>query len=163
MRSRNNSDSAVTFREFVLFQNESSKRAHQELFSFEDDRYIISGGDIVGSLLAVIDREPDRIHISAGWEHLLRIALWTAARPLLSDVMILLKKAGTSDADFAPFMKSDIDDLFPWLYYGRRLDILRRICNAAKSKAEMKINRKGLRVYCHLVSGDTQKIVASSL
>jgi len=60
-------------------------------------------------------------------------------------------------------MKSEIRDLLPWLYYSRKFDILRRICNAARTKAEAKVGRKGLHIYCHLVSDESQRIIASSL
>jgi hypothetical protein len=40
---------------------------------------------------------------------------------------------------------------------------MRKICSAAKSKIESKIDSRKVLVYCHLVSDETGKIVASSL
>jgi len=67
------------------------------------------------------------------------------------------------EEELRPFSHSDINDIFPWLYYSNRFDILRKICNAAKSRIESKIDSRKVLVYCHLVSEGTNKIVASSL
>ena len=151
------------YREVVLVQHEISRRAHRELFSFDESRYIMSGGDIRESILALASQGVDKIHVAADWEHLLMIALWTPARPLSFDVMNLLRKSGAGDAELAPFRASDINDLFPWLFYGKKFEILRKICNAAKTKAESRISGRHLQVICHLVSDETLRIVASSL
>nr|MDA8078658.1 hypothetical protein [Nitrospiraceae bacterium] len=79
------------------------------------------------------------------------------------EVFSLMKRASVADAELAPFRDADINDIFPSLYYGRRFDILRKVCHAAKAKAEAKINRKNLLVYCHLASEDVARIVASNL
>jgi hypothetical protein len=91
------------------------------------------------------------------------IALWTTSRPLIFDVVSLLKKSGADDAELVPFKTCDINDLFPWLYYGKKFDILRKICNAAKTKTEARIGSKHLHVVCHMVADDSLRIVASSL
>jgi hypothetical protein len=147
----------------VLVQDEISQRAHRELFSFEDSRYVMSGEDIRESILSLAAQDVDKMHIAADWEHLLMIALWSPGSPLAFDVMSLLRKAGAADAELAPFRTSHINDLFPWLYYGRRFDILRKVCNAAKTKAESRITARHLQVISHLVSEETLRIVASSL
>jgi len=152
-----------TYREVVLVHHEISKQAHRELFSFDESRYVESGKDICESILALAAQSVDKMHIAADWEHLLMIALWTPARPVSFDVMSLLRRSGAGDAELAPFRTSDINDLFPWLYYGKKFDILRRICNAAKTKVESRISGKHLKVICHLVADETRRIVASSL
>lgn len=152
-----------TYREVVLVQHEISRQAHQELFSFDESRYVESGNDIRESILALAAQSVDKMHIAADWEHLLMIALWTPARPVSFDVMSLLRKSGAGDAELAPFRTADINDLFPWLYYGKKFDILRRICNAAKTKVESRISGRHLQIICHLVSDETRRIVASSL
>ncbi len=151
------------FREVVLSVNELAARAHRELYSFEDSRYIISGDDLPALILATAEKGADRLHIAADWENLLRVALWSSGTPLLFDVMNLLKRSGASEAELQPFLKAEISDLLPWLYYGGKFDILRRVCQAARTRAEAKVNRKGLHIYCHLVSGESQRIIASSL
>lgn len=150
-------------REVVISPNELSARAHKELYAFQDARYIMSGADLLASILSTAEQGADRLHISVDWENLLKIALWSSARPLLFDVIHLLKKSGAGETELQPFMKAEISDLLPWLYYGRKFDILRRICQAAKTKAEAKANRKGLHIYCHLVSDESRSIIASSL
>jgi len=150
-------------REVVISLNELSARAHQELYSFEDSCYIMIGSDLFASILSVAENCADRLHIATDWENLLRIALWSSEKPLLFDVISLLKKSGAAEAELQPFMRSEICDLLPWLYYGRKFDILRRICIAAKARAEGKVNRKGLHIYCHLVSDESRRIIASSL
>jgi len=151
------------YHEVVLVQHEVSKQAHQELFSFDDSRYVTSGSDILESILSLAAQGADKMHIAADWEHLLMISLWTPSTPPVFDVMSLLKKSGAGDAELAPFRTSDINDLFPWLYYGNKFDLLRKICNAAKARAESRMTRKHLHVICHLVAIDTIRIVASSL
>ncbi|MBI5847839.1 MAG: hypothetical protein HZB31_07820 [Nitrospirae bacterium] len=150
-------------REVVLAVNDLAAQAHKELYAFEASRYRISGTDLFASLLSVFEKGADRLHIVADWENLLRIALWSPGKPPLFDVLSLLKKSGAAEAELQPFGKAEISDLLPWLYYGRKFDILRRLCHAARSKAEAKANRKGMHVYCHLVSDESRCIIASSL
>ena len=137
--------------------------AHQELFRLNSRCYRLTGGDILTSVLSAVEEDTTKLHIAAGWESLLRVALWTPKRPLLHDVLGLLKKTGISEQELLPFQKADIADLFPWLYYGKRFETLRKLVNRAKSRAEAAVDRKLLLVYCHLVSEDTGRIVASSL
>jgi len=54
-------------------------------------------------------------------------------------------------------MHAHINDLFPWLYYSNRFDILRKICGIAKTRIESKIDSKTVLVYCHLVSEETAR------
>ena len=81
----------------------------------------------------------------------------------MGDAFFLLRNTGISREELLPFRDSDISDLFPWLYYGKRFDILRKICVAAKTNAERHIKNRDTRVHCHLSSVDTNRIVASSL
>lgn len=150
-------------REVVLSLNEHSAKAHRELYSSEHRLYIMSGDDLLASILSAAGKSADRLHIATDWENLLRIALWSSEKPRLFDVISLLKKSGATEADLKPFMKSEISDLLPWLYYAGKVDILRRICVAAKTRAEAVVDRKGLHIYCHLVSDESRRILASSL
>lgn len=154
---------ADAYRELVLAQHAGSKRVHQELFLFDDSRYIVAGNDILASILSLAEQGVDKMHIAADWEHLLMVALWIPSYPPVFDVLNLLRKHGVSDDELAPFGASDINDLFPWLYYGSKFDVLRKICNAAKAKAESRASRKHMHIVCHLVSEETSRIAASSL
>ncbi len=154
---------ADAYRELVLAQHAGSKRVHQELFLFDDSRYIVAGNDILASILSLAEQGVDKMHIVADWEHLLMVALWIPSHPPVFDVLNLLRKHGVSDDELAPFGASDINDLFPWLYYGSKFDVLRKICNAAKAKAESRASRKHMHIVCHLVSEETSRIAASSL
>jgi len=151
------------FREMVLSVSELAAGAHKELYAFEDSRYIMSGTDLLSMIISTAEKGADRLHIATDWENLLRTALWSSAALPLFDVITLLKKSGAAESELQPFMKSDISDFLPWLYYAGKFDILRRVCQAAKTKAEAKINRKGLHIYCHLVSEESRRIIASSL
>jgi hypothetical protein len=151
------------FGEVVICQNRVSMQAHKELFLFEDIRYVICGENFIDSMHSLAEKGPDRIHIAVDWENLLKTAFWTDSAPPMFEVLALLKRSGAAEGELVPFKKSDIADLFPWLYYGGKFDILRRICNSAKAKAEQKINRKSVRIYCHLVSEESMRIIASSL
>jgi len=129
----------------------------------DDSCYHLADGDFLGSVRAVITDDLSKLHIAAGWEPMLKVALWTSRRPPLHDVLMLLKKSGVSEAELSPFGNADINDLFPWLYYGKRLEVLRKIVNRAKAKAEAALGKKKLIVYCHLLAEDVGLIVASSL
>lgn len=161
--SKSTKKPADSYCEMVLVQQEVSKKVHQELFSFDDSRYVVAGNDILESILSLAEQGVDKIHITADWKHLLMIALWVPSQPPIFEVINLLKKHGSSDDELAPFMTADINDLFPWLYYGNKFDMLRKICNAAKAKAESQIRRKHLHIICHIVSEESARIVASSL
>lgn len=139
---------------------EAARKSHKALFSLGDECYFSASENVIGAILAVADQDLDRLHISADWKTILQVALWIPGEPAIYDVINLLRKAGATDDDVGPFKKSDVDHIFPWLYYNRRFDILKRICRAAKATAESRIDRK---VYCHLVSREEAKIVASSL
>ncbi len=152
-----------SYREMVLVQHDTAKKIHQELYSFDDGRYVTAGSDILESIRSLARQDVDKIHIAADWKRLLMIALWMHSQPPLFDVMCLLKKYGASEEELTPFRSSDINDFFPWLYYGSKSDILRKICNAAKAKAESQVGRKHLHITCHLVSEEPLRIVASSL
>ncbi len=152
-----------TFREVVLYQGEAAKRSHQNLFFLDDKCYCPVGESIVGSILSVDLDNVSKLHISAGWEAMLEVALWTKAKPHVHDVIVMLKKAGIGGDEIAPFNKSEVGDIFPWLYYGKRFDVLRRICNTAKTRIDSKLGRKNILVYCHLSMDDAGRIIASNL
>jgi hypothetical protein len=149
--------------EIVLYQGEAAKESHKQLFSLNDACYRSAGGDMIRTILAVDLNGVSRLHVSACWETMAALAVWTAGCPPIHDVLGLLKRAGVDEEELSPFVAAEVCDLFPWLYYGGRFDILRKVCNMAKAKIEANIGRKHLLVYCHLVSDETEKIVASNL
>lgn len=157
-----NRDNSV-FREIVIFQDEISRESHKTLFSLDDACYRQSSENIVETVLTVARSGLSRLHVSAGWENILKIAVWTCDRPMIHEVMALLRKTGLKEEDLTPFKHAHINDIFPWLYYGNRFDILRRICGTAKTRIESKIDSRTVLVYCHLVSEETAKIVASNI
>lgn len=163
MKTSVNKDGNDFFREIVVFQDEISRESHKVLFSLDDACYKQSCIDILDTILDVTQAGLSRLHISAGWENMLKIAVWACERPLIHEVIALIKKTGVSEEELRPFNDADINDIFPWLYYSNRFDILRKICNAAKSRIESKVDSRKALIYCHLVSDETGKIVASSL
>ena len=84
-------------------------------------------------------------------------------KPHMGDMFLLLRRAGIKAEELVPFRESELGDIFPWLYYGRRFDVLRRICQAAKVNAERYLRNNNARVHCHLVVEDIPAIIASSL
>lgn len=163
METLENKARSDVFREIVLTHDEASTKSHKALFSLDDSCYVVSGEKITDSILSAAKENINKLHISVNWENLLKVALWVSDKPAIHDVLTLIKKAGLTGEELLPFKNSDINDMLPWLYYGKRFDILRRICNAAKSKVEAKLWNKKTLVYCHLVSDESGKIVASSL
>lgn len=147
----------------VIFQDEISRKSHKTLFLLDDACYKQSCRNIVDTIAEVAQAGLCKLHISAGWENLLKIAVWTCDRPLIHEVVALIRKTGVCEEELLPFQHGDVNDIFPWLYYSNRFDILRKVCNAAKSRIESKINSRKVLVYCHMVSDETGKIVASSL
>ena len=152
-----------TSREIVLYQGEAAKKSHQHLFALDDSCYFPAGQSIVSSILSADLDDVSKLHISVGWEAMIELALWTSGKPVVNDVLFLLKRAGIGDDEIAPFMKAEVGDIFPWLYYGKRFDVLRKICNTAKTRVDAKLERKKLLVYCHLSMDDAGRIVASNL
>ena len=144
-----------------MASSEASRDAHQGLYHFADGVYIIAKRDIIGSIAELPD-DLSRIHISSPWEDIVRLAVWKS-EPAKGDVFLLLTNAGITVEELRPFRDSEISDIFPWLYYGRRLDVLRKICRVAKANAEKHVRNRETHVYCHLTSEVTKSIVASSL
>lgn len=158
--------------ELVICDSEPSRLAHKELFRFNDEAYIIADeaanafgaiADVVNSCNSEAARRPSKIHLVLGWENLLKASLWKGAKPTAGDAFSVLKNTGISPQDFQPFKTADINDLFPWLYYGKRFDILRKVCHATKRQVEGRLKDHSIRVDCHLIAEDTKRIVASSL
>lgn len=158
--------------ELVICDGETAGDAHRDLYHSRDGAYVIVDEtenffngvfDIVASFNSEPPENISKIHLSFGWENLLKLSLWRDARPSAGDAFVLLKNAGVGHNEFQPFKNADINDLFPWLYYGKRFDVLRKLCHAAKRQVEGHLKDHSIRVDCHLVAGDTNRIVASSL
>ncbi len=154
-------DSMPCRTELVLASDETARLAHKELYHLHDDLYRIVEDDLLG-VIAALEGEMKRLHMSLNWDDILKLATWRAS-PSMGDVFFLLKNAGIGAEELLPFRNSDVTDLFPWLYYGKRLDVLRKVCRVAKANAEKRIKNRDTRVYCHLSLVDTNRIVASSL
>ena len=151
------------FREIVIFEDECSRESHKALFFLDDACYKRNDKNIINTILEAAQAGLSKLHISAGWENILKIAVWTCDGPMIHEVMALLRKTGLREEDLTPFKHAHINDIFPWLYYGNRFDILRRICGTAKTRIESKIDSRTVLVYCHLVSEETEKTIASNL
>lgn len=159
-------------REIVVCDSETAGRSHQMLFHFTDEAYltVADGEDAFGFILEIVafcnsegSNCPSKIHMALNWENLLRVTQWSAEKPAAGNVFILLKNVGIGAQDLQPFKNTDINDIFPALYYGRRFDILRKICHAAKRQAESRFRKYAVRVDVHVIADDANRIVASSL
>lgn len=156
--------------EIVICDSETASQAHRELFRSSDIQYIISDKavSILDSLSRIINTyclsSPLRkIHLVMDWANILQVSLWQTAKPAVGDIFTLLRNEGISSEELQLFKTSDLNDLFPWLYYGKRFDILRRLCHIAKRKVEDNFKKYFIIVECHIIAEDTKKIVASSL
>ncbi len=158
--------------ELVMCDSEHALNAHKELFRFSDEVYVLAGpqDNMFESIRGMVDACnaapstcPSRIHIVLGWENILRVSSWKPERPAAGDAFIVLKNSGLSQQELQPFKSADINDLFPWLYYGKRFDVLRKICHAAKKQLENHLKNHAIRVDGHLIADDSRRIVASSL
>ncbi len=148
-------------REIVFASSEASGNAHRELYHFGEQSYVIVRGDLIETLTA-FRGDMNRLHISSNWNDIITLAVWKSG-PGMGDVLFLLRKMGLTSEELFPFRDAHISDLFPWLYYGRRFDVLRKICRAARANVEKHIGNRELRIHCHLASEDTNRIIASSL
>ncbi|HEB74838.1 MAG TPA: hypothetical protein ENJ04_00610 [Nitrospirae bacterium] len=150
--------------EVVISENAAAKEAHKALFRFDDDAYRVSPESLFDSLRRSVADGALRIHVSGGWEWMLRLALWKDGRPSRGEVFFLLKGLGLGDDDLRPFSSSDCNDIFHCLYYGQRFDVLRRLCGKASEVSQARAAADaGVRISCHLVAEDAGLIVASSL
>jgi hypothetical protein len=147
--------------EIVFASDEGSKNAHRELYHLGEQAYVIPADNFIEAI-AQFEGDVHRLHISSNWHDIIRLAVWRAD-PKAGDVFLLLRNIGIAAEELHPFRESDIADIFPWLYYGKRLDVLRKICFAARANVEKRLKNKEARVHCHLTSEDTNRIVASSL
>ncbi|HXX57781.1 MAG TPA: hypothetical protein VEI96_07245 [Thermodesulfovibrionales bacterium] len=148
-------------REVIIASDEESGRIHRETCHSAEEDCRLAGGDILGSVMG-LSQEVERLHIVATWPDVIRLAAWKT-EPKMGDLLVLLKSVGLRADELLPFANADTGDLFPWLYYGKRFDTLRRLCRIAKKNAEDHVRKKDVRVYCHLISEDVHRIVASSL
>jgi hypothetical protein len=158
--------------EVVICDSATARSAHKELYHFKDEVYVTPDNetDIFEAVAGIVNSCntspsdcPSKIHIALGWESIMKTALWKHGQPVNGEVLILLRNAGLGSVELQPFRTADINDLFPWLYYGKRFDILRKVCHATKKQMESHLKDHTIRVDCHLVAQETKKIVASSL
>lgn len=153
----------IALQEIVIASNELTKNIHRELFHFADESYILIDSVIRFEPSAIIKqlcKDAERIHLALNWTDMMRFGTW-CEKPATGDILILLKKVGLSDKELQPF-KDSIDDILAYLYYGKRFDILRRLCSAIKRNLENNI-KGAARVNCHLIYEETCSIIASSL
>ncbi len=148
-------------REVVLTSNEVSRDAHRALYHFAEGLYLVIREELLESIIRATD-QMNRVHIAVPWTDIIRIATWKT-EPNKGDIFLLLKNSGVGGDELRPFRDSEAGDIFPWLYYGKRLEVLRKICRIARTNIEKHIKNKEARVYCHLVLEDVKSIVASSL
>jgi len=158
--------------EVAICDRGSALQAHKDLFRFSANSYFPADGAAC-DVFRVLDRLvqtcnassacPARIHVAAGWENMLRVAAWKAEIESVKDVFIVLKNAGVIEAELKPFSGSPVADLFPFFYYGKRLDVLKRICRIAGKQIESRIRKNGVRADCHLIMEDAPRILASTL
>lgn len=158
--------------EIIICDSAVAKQAHKELFRYNDNVYITADetenifnliSNIVNSCNAESLLCPSKIHLVLNWLNLLQVSLWQAKKPTAGDAFTVLKNAGISSQEFQPFKNSDVNDIFPCFYYGKRFDILRKVCHKAKKQVEGHLKNHAIRVDCHLIAEDTKRIVASSL
>ncbi|MFA5354060.1 MAG: hypothetical protein WC291_07510, partial [Thermodesulfovibrionales bacterium] len=155
----------------VVCDSRQAMEAHRDLFHLNEEAYSVTEekgffSSITG-LLSFLNAQtqlaPPRIHLVLGWENLILLALWKEGLPSWTELSPLLTASGIRGDELAPLKGSDTADLFPWLYYGKRFDILRKVCHKAKKQVEEHLTDRAIRVDCHLFADYARMIVASSL
>lgn len=145
--------------EIALCQDEITLRAHKELFSFNEDSYMVSE-DIRKRLLEIDPSHTIKVHLCLNWSGLLKIILWTDF-PEKGFIRNILLRAGLEERELKDLDSSEPLNIFYWLYYGNRFRVLRKLCLMAKEVAEDRV--KPLRFECHLIAEEISRIVASTL
>jgi len=142
----------------VIAENEYAKKAHQELFHWADEYYRLEPHPF--KFIESIDGKFEKLHIVGSWQYILKLALFSEElNP--SATMFLFKKLGMPEEELKPFSSAPVDDIFYTIYYGKRFEILRKLCHHIRQLLQQQY--KGLIVDCHLVIPDRAQIVASSL
>lgn len=157
--------------EVIICDSESALQAHKELFRYSQHSYISSDdtGNAFPLVTALVDTCnaavscPTRIHLALGWENMLRVAAWMSDFKSVKDAFIVLKTAGIAEAALTPFAASPVSDLFPFLYYSKQLDVMKKICVIARKQIESRVKKSPVRVDCHIITADSPQVVASSL
>lgn len=155
----------ITVQEIVIASNERTKNIHKELFHFPEECYIlINGNPVINYEPSTISRQlyenAERVHLALNWADMMRFGTWRE-KPATGDILILLKKVGLSEKELQPF-KDSIYDILAYLYYGKRFDVLRRLCSVIKKNLERDMKALA-RINCHLIYEETGSIIASSL
>ncbi len=147
----------------VLADSKASITAHRELFRFSEGVYMLfDGKEVIDELNRIQNGRIRSLHVSGGWGWLLSLALWKQDMRW-GDIMLLLGNAGMEREELMPFRNGPPEDIFPALYYGKRFDVLRRLCRRARKNLEEKPLMTPVRADFHLVEPDLSQIVASSL
>lgn len=149
--------------EEVISENDICKEAHRQLFHFEEKVYFLVNSRVGDEIDSRIKAGALRIHLSGTWSWILKIALQKKDKLERGEVFYLLKSIGLDDDELKPFSSADINDIFYPLYYGKKFDVLRRLCHRAKKELEEKVNNPAITIHCHLVAPEITQIVASSL
>ncbi len=145
----------------ILCENIIAKEAHRELFGYDDSCYVISGMESIKKELIRLSRfrNIESLHICVSWTSLLELSTKDGALNRFN-ITELMKRAGLNEEEREIIKDFGINDIFPWLYYGRRFRVLRKLCNIVKDNIKRDMN---LKLEIHLISEDIKQIVASTL
>ncbi len=150
----------IGHQDIVIASNEITKNIHRELFHLSEECYILMHDRLIGMALYSFCKNTERLHLALNWADMLRFGT-AHETPSKGDIILLLKKIGVSTEELHPFVDS-LNDILAYLYYGKRFDVLRRLCSETKRNLERNIKGPA-RVNCHLIYEETRSIIASSL
>lgn len=155
----------------ILCDSDASKAAHKELFRYKDDLYkVLETENVFYQTREIIDllnsndlSNPVKLHITFNWSNILKIFLWQPEAPSTGDIFLTLRNFGLTSDELSLFKNFDRGDIFFSLYYGKRFDILRKVCHGAKRQIERHLRNNFVKTDVHLIAEDTGRIVASTL
>ncbi len=148
--------------EIVIVEDNHCMKAHRDLFRMSEDCYRRQPRDTYTTVNTYCEYGPYRVHLVGTWTWLLSLAFLRDSPPDNFEVLYLLKQLGVEESLLQAFRESRIEDIYYTLYYGRRLDVLRRLCHYTRWRLQEAI-KTGTRFECHIVSYDRPQIIASSL
>jgi hypothetical protein len=168
----------VDRREIIICDGEVSRNAHRELFRADDWVYLTvpsghDAGEGCPDFFAVAEDfievcRSSQLHAPKAqfvltWENLLRLCLWKSDGLLPGEVLKLLEDAGMHVDELDPLRNVSVGEMFRSIYYGKRFEILRRLCHFARKQTEDRLGDSKADFVCHVVAEETKRIVASSL
>ncbi len=149
--------------EIVVSAGRSSEKAHMSKYDLPEESYVLMGDYLEYSLKEAAKHGFDKIHLSAQWAKMVKIAMATPQTHVrfgainVKKAVLLLNSLGFEIPDGRDF--NTAREIYDCIEDGRRSVLIQNVCNAAKKYAESITG--GRPVTAYLVSYDG-KVISQS-